>query len=695
MSDLNPIFKKPEELTESEAEKELERLAKETTIHNDAYHGNDRPIISDAEYDSLFERNKSIEILFPHLVRIDSVSRKVGAPVKEGFGKVTHSKPMLSLNNAFREEDMGEFLTRIRRFLNLDEDDEIAIVSEPKIDGLSISARYEYGKFVLGATRGDGLTGENITENLKSIKDLPKIIDGKNIPKILEVRGEVYMPKGAFEILNHAQNKEGEKTFSNPRNAAAGSLRQLDPAITAGRSLEIFFYAIGYVSEAIADSHIDLLNLLNKWGFKINPLARVCKNLMGINYYCEKMASERDSLNYEIDGVVFKVNRLDWQERMGVASRAPRWAIAYKFPAAKGFTTIKNITIQVGRTGALTPVAQFEPVNIGGVQVSRASLHNQDEIERLDIREGDQVLVQRAGDVIPQIVSVVMAHRKEQAKPYVFPNFCPECGSAAVRKPGEAVTRCLGGIICPAQAIERLKHFVSKNAFDIQGLGAAHIEEFYAYKLIRSPADIFLLTQHRDKLEQREGWGERSINNLFAALEEKKVIELSRFIYALGIPKVGQSLGRLLAKHYEKFSTWIKCMGDASSRESVSYFDLINIEGIGAQIAEEILLYFEQTHNQIELSRLQSLLDIKDFEKPIIVNSIITGKVVVFTGRLNLLGRLEAKARAEALGAKVAGSVSPKTDYLIAGEGSGSKLQKAEKYKIKILSESEWLDITK
>ncbi len=682
-----------DDLLPLEASSELERLAAKIAIHDKAYHQNDAPTITDADYDALRQRNDAIEARFPDLVRADSPSKRVGAAVREGFSKVEHAKPMLSLGNAFSDDDIEEFFERIRRFLNLDTGQPIEVVGEPKIDGLSVSARYEGGKLVQGATRGDGTTGENITANLRTLTDLPQIIGAADVPDVLEVRGEVYMSKADFSALNARQEAAGNKLFANPRNAAAGSLRQLDPEITRARPLSMFAYAAGDISAPFAPSQWTFLDKLKAWGFVTNPLTRLCQTAEGVIALYRHIGALRADLDYDIDGMVYKVNDFAWQERLGFVSRAPRWAIAHKFPAEKAETTLNEITIQVGRTGALTPVANLQPVTVGGVVVSRATLHNADEIERLGVREKDRVIIQRAGDVIPQVVSVVIDKRPDDTKPFQFPTTCPECGSVVVQEEGEVVRRCSGGLICPAQAIERLKHFVSRNAFDIEGLGGKHIENFRNDGLIKTPSDIFRLPDHRDKLEGREGWGDKSIDNLFQALEDRKHIELPRFIFALGIPHVGQATARLLAKQYVSLKGWIAAMEDATIIGSEAFSDLTNIDGIGPAVANDIIAFIREPHNRDELERLNTLLDVQNFEAPDENSSPVAGKTVVFTGTLETIGRNEAKAKAESLGAKVAGSVSKKTDIVIAGPGAGSKLKKAEELGLQVLSEQEWIDL--
>jgi DNA ligase (NAD+) len=664
-----------------------DRLIADIAHHDILYHQQDAPEISDAEYDKLRRKLEALESRYPHFADPDSA--RVGAPPASGFAKVAHSRPMLSLANAFDEADVKEFAKRVRRFLGLSDEEQVELVAEPKIDGLSASLRYENRQFVLGATRGDGATGENITENLKTIPDIPKTLPD-NAPDIFEIRGEVYMRRDDFFTLNERQEAEGANPFANPRNAAAGSLRQLDPKITASRPLRFFAYSSGELSAPIADTHHGFLDTLDAWGFSVNPLTRTCDTVAGLLDTYHGIGSERASLPYDIDGVVYKVNRYDWQDRMGMVSRAPRWAIAHKFPAEQAETILRQISIQVGRTGALTPVATLDPITVGGVVVSRATLHNQDEIIRKDVRAGDAVIIQRAGDVIPQIVRVVLEKRPADSKPFNFPDHCPECGSLAVREEGEAVTRCTGGLICPAQAVERLKHFVSRNAFDIEGFGAKHIASFWEDGLIKTPADIFRLTDHAGDLRRRDGWGGQSVDNLLAAIETRRTIPLARFIYALGIRQTGQATARLLARNYGTLDALIDAMSEAHDHDSDAYAALVNIDGIGPAAADDLTAFFGEPHNKDVLKDLQSALDIEAFEQ-IDAASPVSGKTVVFTGTLELMTRNEAKARAETLGAKVAGSVSKKTDYVIAGPGAGSKATKAAELGVTVLSEPEWL----
>ncbi len=679
-------------LSELDALVELKQLAKDIAKHDIAYHQKDAPKISDADYDALRKRNEAIEARFPKLIRADSPTKRVGAPVASGFGKITHARPMLSLGNAFSDEDVVEFFTRVRRFLNLAADAPVDVVAEPKIDGLSVNLRYENAQLVSAATRGDGMTGENITQNIKTLKNLPHVIKAANVPEVLEVRGEVYMAKADFRALNERQEASGDKVFANPRNAAAGSLRQLDTAVTASRPLSMFAYAFGEVSGHIGASQWEFFANLKNWGFQVNPQTMLCANADEALAHYRHIGDIRSSLDYDIDGMVYKVNLFDLQERLGFVSRAPRWATAHKYPAEKAQTVLNSIDIQVGRTGVLTPVARLEPITVGGVVVSNATLHNEDEIKRLDARVGDHVIVQRAGDVIPQIVEVLLDKRPAHAVAYEYPDVCPVCGSAVIREDGEVAKRCSGGLVCEAQAVERLKHFVSRNAFDIEGLGGKHIENFWRDGLIKSPADIFRLPEKSSEIEGREGWGDKSLENLFDALDARKNIELPRFIFALGIPQVGQATGRLLAKQYGTLSAWREAMDRAQDHQSDSYQDLINIDGIGVSMANDILMFFAEDQNREVLRDLDSLLDVQEFVAPDESASPVAGKTVVFTGTLETLGRSEAKAKAESLGAKVAGSVSKKTDIVIAGPGAGSKLRKAEELGLQVMTEDQWID---
>lgn len=692
-----PLFEIPvSELTAQEATQELARLAEEIAQHDAKYYQQDNPAISDADYDQLRRRNQAIETRFPQLVREDSPSHRVGATPAEGFAKVVHRIPMLSLGNVFSREELEDFIARIRRFLGMKDEERLAFTCEPKIDGLSFSARYENGRFVQGATRGDGSTGEDITVNLATIGDLPAEISGKDVPEVLEVRGEVYMRHSDFSALNQRREDVGEKLFANPRNAAAGSLRQLDSSITAQRPLHYFTYGWGELSQPLADTQLMALKRLEEWGFSTNPYIEQCNTLEEILTYYEKMAGLRHTLDYDIDGLVYKVDSLTLQERLGFVSRAPRWATAHKFPAEQVQTVLEGITVQVGRTGALTPVAILKPVTVGGVVVSRATLHNEDEIQRKDIRVGDTVTVQRAGDVIPQVVSVDTSRRPKNSEPYTPDEHCPACGSLAIREPGEVVRRCTGGLICPAQAVERLKHFVSRDAFDIEGLGSKQIEAFWKDKRIQQPADIFLLEKRNGSdfppLEKEEGWGEKSAGNLFAAIQKRRKIALERFIYALGIRHIGQISAKLLARIYGSLERWMQAMEEAQNPESEAYQELLAIDGMGETAASELIGFFAEEHNREVLQKLLIFVEVKDAEASVLGGKL-AGKNVVFTGTLTTLSRSEAKAQAERLGAKVSGAVSKKTDYVVIGDSPGSKAKKAQELGINILSEQEWLEL--
>lgn len=689
--------KEIKELNEEEAKQELAYIASEMAKSDIAYYQNDNPYLTDAEYDSLKRRNEELEKIFPHLKRKDSPSQKVGAPILSAFKKVTHRFPMLSLGDVFSSEEVNDFIMGVKRFLNTSKD--ITFMAEPKIDGLSFSARYENGRFVQGATRGDGITGEDITENLKTICQLPQHIEG-NVPEILEIRGEVYMAKSDFFALNKKYQQEGKKTFANPRNAAAGSLRQLDAKITAERNLSIFAYTWGEVSERVWTSQEDFFKHLQEWGFPTNPHNKLCQNLQEIEENFAKLSEIRSSLPYDIDGVVYKVNDIALQERLGFLTRTPRWAIAHKFPAEQAVTKINNIRVQVGRTGALTPVADLEPINVGGVIVSHATLHNEDEIKRKDIRIGDSVIIQRAGDVIPQIVSVIKEKRSQDSKEFIFPTTCPICGAHAIREEDEAVRRCTGGLTCPAQAKERIIHFVSRDAFDITGLGSSIIEDFYNDGILKNPADIFSLEERNQEgdlfsqqkssvlhLEQREGWGKKSVEKLFQAITLKKKISLPRFIYALGIRQVGTATALLLARHYGTFAKFKQEM------ENKETGPLVSIDGIGASMATDIVEFFQEQHNQEIINRLLEKITVEEYIDTTNYDSPLSGKTVVFTGTLEQMTRSEAKAKAQSMGAKVAGSVSSKTDYVIIGADAGSKAAKAQELGIKILSEQEFLEL--
>lgn len=692
-------MKNVKDLTPEEAAEELKYIAGEMAKSDIAYYQNDAPYLTDAEYDRLKIRNAQIEERFPTLIRPDSPSKKVGAPVRSDFGKVRHRFPMLSLGDIFSIAELDDFIMSVKRFLNTSED--IAFMAEPKIDGLSFAARYENGRFVQGATRGDGTTGEDITENLKTIRSLPKQLTGK-VPEVLEVRGEVYMSKADFFALNQKYESEGKKTFANPRNAAAGSLRQLDARITAERNLSIFAYTWGEVSERMWNTQADFFNHLQAWGFPVNPNNKLCHTTKEIEDSFTRLGEIRASLPYDIDGMVYKVNSIALQERLGFLTRTPRWAIAHKFPAEQAVTKINNIRIQVGRTGALTPVADLEPINVGGVIVSHATLHNEDEIKRKDIRIGDSVIIQRAGDVIPQVVEVIKEKRPAEAKEFEFPHTCPQCGAHAIREEDEAVRRCTGGLTCPAQAIERIIHFVSREAFDIEGLGRKIVEEFYHEGIVTSPVDIFSLEQrngdgdlfaHQSSaplhLEMRDGWGKKSVENLFKAINAKRRISLPRFIYALGIRQVGTATALLIAKNYGSFKHF---MEDMVAKETLK---LVEIDGIGGAMAKDIVEFFAEEHNLKTIHKLLAEITVEDFIDDTDYSSPIAGKTVVFTGTLEKMTRSEAKAKALSLGAKVSGSVSKNTDYVIMGADAGSKATKAKELNIKILTEDEFLELIK
>ena len=677
-----------EDLTDAEARMELARLAMEIAYHDRAYHERDAPEISDADYDALRRRNNEIEARFPALIRADSPTNRVGGAPDTGFAKLRHRVPMLSLDNAFAPEDFSDFIARAQRFLGIT--DPMRFVAEPKIDGLSINLTYEHGVFRHGATRGDGTEGEDVTANLRTMKSVPEKLPG-HAPALIEIRGEVFMTKADFLTLNERQAASGEKPFANPRNAAAGGLRQLDPSITASRPLSLFAYAMGESSEPVAATHWDYLARLADWGFTVNPLSRRVADEAEATAFQTDLGLKRSGLAYDIDGVVYKIDDLTLQRRLGFAGRAPRWAIAWKFPAEQATTVLREIRIQVGRTGALTPVAELEPVNVGGVLVARATLHNEDEIARKDVRVGDTVVLQRAGDVIPQIVSVITERRPADAVPFVYPTLCPVCGSHAVRPPGEVVRRCTGGLICPEQRVERLIHFVSRAAFDIDGLGEKSIREFYAAGWIHSPADVFRLPERQEEIAAREGWGRISARNLTRAIEAKRRIPLERLIYSLGIRRIGEANAKLLARHYGTYDHWRTGMIDATIIGSEARSSLGEILGIGPAIAEELADFFDEPRNVATLDELAAHLRIEDAVAPeAAADSPVAGKVVVFTGTLETMTRPEAKARAEEMGAKVTDSVSKKTDLVVVGADAGSKAKKALELGVRTVTEAEW-----
>jgi DNA ligase (NAD+) len=691
-------------LTPFEARIEAATLREQVARWDTAYHADDAPEVDDATYDAARRRLVAIEQRFPDLGGAASPTRKVGAAAAEGFGKIRHAVPMLSLDNAFTDDDVGEFESRIRRFLALPPDQPIAFVAEPKIDGLSISLRYEDGCFRQAATRGDGAEGEDVTANVRTLiarGKLPeRIVDA---PQVLEVRGEIYMTKADFLDLNRRQEEAGDKPFANPRNAAAGSLRQLDPAITAARPLSVFVYALGDCSGDIAPCHSEFLRRLRDWGFPVSERVETVDGVAasstdGLLAVYGRLGRDRAGLDYDIDGVVYKVDRFDWQQRLGFVSRSPRWAIAHKFPAEQATTRLDAIEIQVGRTGVLTPVAHLQPVNVGGVVVSRASLHNEDEIVRKDVRVGDTVVIQRAGDVIPQVVAVVPDRRPSDSLPFIFPDLCPVCGAHAIRAEGEVAKRCSGGLSCKAQVKERLRHFVGRTAFDIEGLGDENIDFLVEGGWIGGPADIFTLEARNaaslTPLKNFKGWGDRKVVKLFAAIAARRTIALERLIFALGIRQVGEATAKRLARHYVGFARWRAAMAEAVAGENEAYHELVSIEDIGPSVAGDILAFFAEDHNLTALDDLAAHLSVTDAAAVVAGDSPVAGKAVVFTGELTAMTRAEAKARAESLGAKVVGSVSRKTDYVVAGPGAGSKLAEAQKLGVAVLSEQDWLTLT-
>lgn len=699
-----------DQLTPLEARAEHDALGKEIAEHDRRYYEEDAPSVSDAEYDALRQRYEAIEARFPEFKTVESLTEKVGAKPSEKFAKVRHRAPMLSLANGFADEDVEEFVERIRRFLHIGADKPIAFTAEPKIDGLSLSLRYEDGRLVTAATRGDGEVGENVTANACTVEDIPQVLKGKDVPEVCEVRGEVYLSHKDFAAINERQAAAGKPLFANPRNAAAGSLRQLDPAITASRPLCFFAYGWGEMSAMPATTQHGMVKSLNAFGFKTNPLTRLCTSVEELLEHYHAIETDRANLGYDIDGVVYKVDDLSLQQRLGFVSRSPRWALAHKFPAQQAMTVLEDIEINVGRTGSLNPIAKLKPVTVGGVVVSNATLHNEDYIRGIggngevirngaDIRIGDTVVVLRAGDVIPKVLDVVLDKRPADSKPYSFPTNCPACGSHAVREVNprtgkeDSVRRCTGGLICPAQARERLKHFVSRNAFDIEGLGEQRIEEFYAEGLIRSPQDIFRLEARNkaslQRLENREGWGATSTKNLFAAVEARRTIALNRFIFALGIPHVGETSARLLARHFGTFEALRETAQAAADPASEAHADLTSIGGIGPVVAEAIVEFFKEKHNEEMLDALLAEVTTVPIEAAA-SDSPVAGKTVVFTGSLEQMTREEAKAMAERLGAKVSGSVSKKTDIVVAGPGAGSKLDKAKEFNVQVMDEDGW-----
>ena len=698
------------ELTAKQAKAEHARLTAEIAQHDRRYYQDDRPSITDAEYDELRARYNAIEERFPDLRTLESLALKVGAAPSGKFKKVRHALPMLSLDNAFSDEDVVDFVARIRRFLKLDESEKIAFSAEPKIDGLSMSLRYEGGELVTAATRGDGAEGEDVTANIRTLKDVPQKLKGRNVPKVCEVRGEVYMTKHAFLELNERQKASGGQIFANPRNSAAGSLRQKDPKITASRPLGFFAYGWGEMSDMPADTQTGMIKWFEACGFKTNPLTRLGRSTDELIAFHRKIEEGRAKLDYDIDGVVYKIDRIDWQERLGFVSRTPRWAVAHKFPAERAMTVMRDVLITVGRTGVLTPTAQLEPVGIGGVVVSMATLHNEDYIKGIggtgeslregrDIRIGDTVIVQRAGDVIPQIVDVVIDKRPKDAKPYKFPRKCPcYLHTDVVREEtatGEegARARCTGEFACPFQKIEHLKLFCSRRAFDIEGLGEKQIELFFEKEWVKEPADIFTLEKkHKKDLLEEEGFGETSVRNLFEAIDARRTIALDRFIYALGIRHVGETTALALARGYGSWQAFHDASLKIAKGDAETAAEMDALDQIGDTVIEAVKAYFGESHNRGIVERLKKQVEVLDAEKPK-TDSAVAGKTVVFTGSLEKMTREEAKAQAERLGAKAAGSVSKKTDYVVAGPGAGSKLAEAKKHGVKVLTEDEWLKL--
>jgi len=672
-----------DELNEAQASERLAWLAKEIARHDKLYHDLDAPEITDAEYDALVRENRELELRFPHLVRADSPSKRLGAAPTTGLPKVAHARPMLSLENAFSEEEVDDFVGRVRRFLHLPESAAVPVTAEPKVDGLSCSLRYEKGELVLAATRGDGSVGEDVTANVRTIADVPQQIAGA--PDILEVRGEVYMSKADFEALNERQEAAGGKIFANPRNAAAGSLRQKDPSITAARPLRFFAHGWGEVSGQLAATQFEAMKWIEGFGFPVSPQLVHCSSVEEMLAHYRAIEKARADLPFDIDGVVYKVDRLDWQERLGQVARAPRWALAHKFPAEKAQTTLEAIDIQVGRTGKLTPVGRLKPVGVGGVIVANVTLHNRDEIARLGLRIGDRVLIQRAGDVIPQVIENLT--RDEPRPPYIFPDHCPECGSEAVSEQGEVDVRCTGGLICPAQRIERLKHFVSRGALDIEGLGEKTIVEFVDAGFIQSPADIFRLHRHRGAILEREGWKEKSVDNLLRAIDDKREPDPARFLFGLGIRHVGIVTAKDLLRCFGTIEELRRAATSAGAAEELS-----SVDGVGPVVAESLVDFFHEAHNREALDDLLSEVRPKAFVSEA-RQTEWSGKTIVFTGSLETMSRDEAKAQAERLGARPAGSVSAKTDLVVAGPGAGSKLKKAEELGIRVIGEEEWARI--
>ena len=706
----SPVSPPVDDLTPESARAEHDRLGEEIAAHDRQYYEQDAPTVSDAEYDALRLRYEELESRFPDLKSAESLTQKVGARASEKFNKIQHRVPMLSLANAFSDEEVEEFVERIRRFLQIKADQALLFTAEPKIDGLSLNLRYEKGRLVSAATRGDGAVGEDVTANARTVDNIPQKLSGGDVPETLEVRGEVYLSHADFAAINERQAAAGKQLFANPRNAAAGSLRQLDSRITASRPLHFFAYGWGEISEMPARTQSGMVDAFRRYGFATNPLTKLCSNIAELLEHYRAIEADRANLGYDIDGVVYKVDDLGLQSRLGFVSRSPRWALAHKFPAQRATTVLESIEINVGRTGSLNPLARLKPVTVGGVVVSNATLHNEDYIRGIggngekirngvDIRVGDTVIIQRAGDVIPKVLDIVVEKRPPDSEPYVFPTQCPACGSHAVREQNprtgkeDSVRRCTGGLICPAQARERLKHFVSRNAFDIEGLGDQRIEELYADGTVRRPQDIFTLESRNAKdlkrLENREGWGATSVKNLFAAIEARRRIAIHRFIYALGIPHVGDTSAKLLGRHFGTFEALREAARAAADPTSDAHADLTSIGGIGSVVADAIVEFFREQHNEEMLDGLLAQVHVEPAEAAT-SNSPVAGKTVVFTGALEQMTREEAKAMAERLGAKVAGSVSKKTDIVVAGPGAGSKLNKAKEFDVQVMDEDGW-----
>ena len=678
-------------ISEADAANELMRLARQIAKHDRLYHAEDDPEISDQEYDALVRRNAELETQFPHLVRDDSPSKKVGHAVSSSpLGKVTHEVRMMSLDNGFSDEEIHEWVARVRRFLSLPDDEPVAITAEDKIDGLSCSLRYESGKLVRAATRGDGQVGEDVTANVAYIADIPQELSGDNVPDLFEVRGEVYMSKQDFAALNAAQHEAGGKLFANPRNAAAGSLRQKDASVTARRPLRFWAYGWGAASEVPGDTQHAVMLQIEAWGFPVSPFLTVTNSVEDMLAHYAEIGRQRPDLPYEIDGVVYKVDRLDWQQRLGFVAKAPRWALAHKFPAEQAETTLEAIDIQVGRTGKLTPVGRLAPVMVGGVTVTNVTLHNRDEIARLGVRPGDRVVVQRAGDVIPQVVRNLTPEVEREA--YLFPDACPECGSEAVAEESEVDVRCTGGLICPAQRTERLKHFVSRKALDIDGLGEKTIDQFFALGWLESPADIFRLKDRKDAILALEGWQDKSVDNLLASVENKREPDAARLLFGLGVRHVGEVTARDLMKNFHELPALRQAAEQARAGDEDALSEITSIDGVGGAVVEALGDFFHEPHNVEVWEDLLSLVS----PPPYIVETLdspVAGKTVVFTGKLETMSRDEAKAQAERLGAKAAGSVSAKTDLLVAGPGAGSKLKKAAELGIEVIDEAGWAEI--